>query len=450
MDYKETYIKTIEGLREHLKGGRPTIFLGSRTSTVIPFDHPADYLNLSGDYLEVVHLVELPKNLELLENGDLLVEGPVNWKEAREFCQSNSREILTGPTEELACILSGLATSATGERCFGFGTLREQVRKLEYLDHKGNIKELTSERSLLDLFDQEEKKVLEDYQQDYQHYSSFKNAPFPRMDKETDLMIGTEGQLGVVTKAVIKTRALEEKMFLFFLLPKWEVDYEPHLEIFELVQSFRSKIYSCELLDSNSLSVLDEDQRPGNGSEDLIFVELGSSNMEEVLDQFVSQLKLVSQDKIFQIEEAKCHELRMAVPRMTFEKNAQMGVTKKGTDVQVHFEKFKNLLNFYRELAQLDVPYNLFGHFGDAHLHFNYLPTSDQLEKCDQGFTELYKNVKDWEGSPFAEHGVGVIKKKFIKHFYGENQIELFKILKNKFDPKNQFFPIGFMGGFLD
>ena len=49
------------------------------------------------------------------------------------------------------------------------------------------------------------------------------------------------------------------------------------------------------------------------------------------------------------------------------------------------------------------------------------------------------------KGSPFAEHGIGLFKKKFMNDFYGDNQREMFGILKKKLDPKNQFFPSGFM-----
>ena len=84
----------------------------------------------------------------------------MNWKEAKEYCQSNSREILTGPTEELACILSGVATSATGERCFGFGTLREQISCLKYLDFQGDFHKLNSKNNLIDLFSEEDKETL--------------------------------------------------------------------------------------------------------------------------------------------------------------------------------------------------------------------------------------------------------------------------------------------------
>ena len=41
----------------------------------------------------------------------------------------------------------------------------------------------------------------------------------------------------------------------------------------------------------------------------------------------------------------------MAIPRATFERNTQMGVIKKGTDVQVSGENFEDLLKIYREFC---------------------------------------------------------------------------------------------------
>ena len=108
-------------------------------------------------------------------------------------------------------------------------------------------------------------------------------------------------------------------------------------------------------------------------------------------------------------------------------------------------ESFKELLALYREFSKQGIDYNLFGHFGDCHLHFNFFPNPDQQGFCDSLFDEFYKEIKNINGSPFAEHGIGLFKQKFIKQFYGESQINMFKSLKKKYDPENKFFPGGFM-----
>ena len=122
-----------------------------------------------------------------------------------------------------------------------------------------------------------------------------------------------------------------------------------------------------------------------------------------------------------------------------------MGVTKKGTDVQVGAEYFVDLLKYYRVLASKGVSYNLFGHFGDAHLHFNFMPTPDKNDFCNQQLENLYAEVLKWKGSPFAEHGIGLLKKKFIPPFFNDHQRQVFRELKKSMDPKGQFFPQGFM-----
>jgi FAD/FMN-containing dehydrogenase len=435
----EIYTKSVKSLKTEILKPSPLVVVGAKTSTVLPFQNN----NLFDDGVRVINLSRMPKFLELSKEGDLLVRGPVDWKEARNFCEQNGREVLTAPTEDSAYILSGLATSATGERCFGFGALRDQVHSLKYISYNGEEKKLCAMKSFAE--SSEIGELLVKYQKDYSKYKHFKNAPFPRFEKQTDLMIGTEGQLGVITEAVIKTKKKTPTTFFFILLPQWEKDYYPHIEIFEKVQNFRDSIYSCELIDSNSLSVLPKDENPGSGQQDLVFIEFESEYTDRIFEEFISCLKKIDLSDVFEIGATKCHELRMKVPRLTFEQNSRMGVVKKGTDVQMPPDKFQNLLDIYRDMSKLGINYNLFGHFGDAHLHFNFMPTKNNVTSCDDSLESLYEKVYCLKGSPFAEHGIGLIKKKFIKNFYGNFQMKIFSYLKEIHDPENKFFPQGYM-----
>lgn len=422
-------------LISHVRQGIPTLYHSSQTSTVVPYENLEKFLTKT----EVLgNLSTISGHLELTSNMDLLVSGFVSWKEAREFCLSHGRDLMTSPTEELAGILAGIATSCTGERSFGFGNLRSQIVELSYLDYKGDEKKLSADKKLKLPFD------LGDYQKSFQPYANFKNAPFPRLLVESDLMTGTEGQLGVITSAVLKTIPYEEETYLFMLLPRWEEDFEAHLEVFNAVQAFRSEVRACEFIDSNSLSYLSEDKNPGK-NQDLIFLEVKKNDFENIYENLLSKLKLISEENIFEMSSSKCRELRVGVPRAISEVNSRRGVLKKGTDVQVSVEKFKDLLAFYRSYTKHGIDYNLFGHFGDAHLHFNFLAMPDKSDFCNQELDRLYKKVLDWQGSPFAEHGIGLLKQKFIAPFYSEIQKDVFLKLKKEFDPNSQFFPEGFM-----
>lgn len=438
LDY--AYMKTknfysIEDLKDHILKRIPTLYHSSQTSTVIPFEKMGELLK---ENTVLGNLSTLKGEIKLLENGNIKISGFVTWKEAKQFALSNGREIMTSPTEELAGVLAGVATSATGERSFGFKNLRSQVEELTYLDFNAREHTLKSSKPL------EIGISLDKYGKDFSYYKSFKNAPYPRLEVETDLMTGTEGQLGIITSCVLKTVKHLPETYIFILLPKWEENFKPHLEVFNAVQSFRQRIAACEFIDSNSLSYLPSEKNPGS-NQDVIFLEIRQHDFENIYEELLSKLTLISENDIFEMEATKCRDLRVSVPRAIFEANTRMGVTKKGTDVQVSGENFSHLLDYYRELSNKGVDYNLFGHFGDAHLHFNFMPTPDKNDYCNELLEGLYDKVLEWKGSPFAEHGIGLIKKKFIAPFYNENQKEVFRYLKNKYDPESQFFPEGYM-----
>lgn len=435
LDQKIKSFYSIEELKAHIKSGLPTLYHSSQTSTVIPFEKIQGLLNPE---TVLGNLSTIKGHLEFSANNNLVVSGFVTWKEAKEFCRSHGREIMTSPTEELAGVLAGIATSCTGERSFGFKNLRSQIVELEYLDHDGVTKKLHSNKKLTLPID------LSDYQNDFSPYKNFKNAPYPRLEVETDLMTGTEGQLGIITSAVLKTIPYEEETYLFILLPKWEENLEPHLEIFHAVQAFRKEIRACEFIDSNSLSFLPAEKNPGK-NQDVVFLEVRKSDFDSIYENLLAKLTLTSEENIFEMASGKCRDLRVSVPRAIFEMNTRMGVTKKGTDVQVTADKFRELLEFYRSLTKLGIDYNLFGHFGDAHLHFNFMPTPDKNDFCNEQLERLYQKVLEWHGSPFAEHGIGLLKRKFIAPFFNDHQKRVFGALKKEFDPKGQFFPEGFM-----
>ena len=431
---------SVEDLVSHLKAHQPSFYFSSKTSTVIPYDKLDTLLPWSkGDFF-LCDLSKLPPKMELKENGNLVLSGGVSWEDAKKFLRSKGRNLKTSPTEQLALITAGIATSCTGERCFGFGTMRSQVVSLKYLDFNGEEKILNQEEEFV-----LSSEHLKSYQQDFKTYQTFKNAPYPRFNKAIDLMIGTEGQLGVVTEVEIETVENYDLTYVFLLLPKWEENIDAHMEIFNAVQSQRDAIMSCEILDSNCMNYLKADEKLGK-NQDVIFLEIKSDRFEEIYGNILCHLKHINHDDVFEIAENKFHHIRAGVPRAIFEENSKMGVVKIGTDCQVSGEKFPDLLKFYREAAKVGVRYCLFGHFGDAHLHFNYMPTKDESARCLDQIQKLYDQVLEWQGSPFAEHGIGLLKQKYIKRFHGPHQLGLFHDLKQKHDPYRQFFPQGFMG----
>lgn len=430
MSIKQKTVYSEKELQEHIKSHVPSFYTSARTSTVIPYEKLADIFQ--NEELTIVDLSHLPAKMELNSAGNVVIRGAVSWKDARQFLRPLGLNIMTSPTEELALVLAGVATSCTGERCFSFGNLRNQIQSLKYFNFDGEEIKLHSDR-VLNEFAQ--------YQKDFLIYQNFKNAPFPRLAFETDLMTGTEGQLGVISEVELKVIPDYNLQHIFMLLPKWEENLELHLKLSQKIQTFRRDVLLCEFVDANSFNYLAPENRP-NQNQDVIFFEVKSEAFDAFYEQFLSHF---NEESIFELTESKFHEIRASIPRAIFEENARQGVVKKGTDIQVTTEQFKDLMLLYRELTTHGIDYNLFGHFGDAHLHFNFMPTPDQVDLCQELLEKLYKQAAKMQASPFAEHGIGIIKQKFIKDFWTPNQPKAFRQLKQLHDPYQQFFPQGFM-----
>ncbi len=82
----------------------------------------------------------------------------------------------------------------------------------------------------------------------------------------------------------------------------------------------------------------------------------------------------------------------------------------------------------------------LFGHIGDGNLHINIMkPDSLTIEefkkKTHPVDIDLFTLVKKHQGSISAEHGIGLLKKEFLKFSRSEKEIELFKMMKAVYDP---------------
>jgi glycolate oxidase len=189
---------------------------------------------------------------------------------------------------------------------------------------------------------------------------------------------------------------------------------------------------------------LPENERPNRG-QDTLFFEIKSEKFESFYEKFLLDLTFLQEEDVFEIPESKFHYIRASIPRAVYEENSKLKVTKMGTDVQVPPDRFSDLIEIYKDFSKQGVRYNLFGHFGDAHLHFNFMPQQTQIDLCQKKFQQMYTDVKTLKASPFAEHGIGIIKQNYIKEYWNGEIFKTFSQLKEYCDPHNQFFPQGFM-----
>lgn len=87
-----------------------------------------------------------------------------------------------------------------------------------------------------------------------------------------------------------------------------------------------------------------------------------------------------------------------------------------------------------------------FGHIGDGNVHLNILKPNDMeaadfFAECGKVSDWVFEIVKNYEGSVSAEHGVGLLKKPYLKYSRSEVEIEFMRQIKSVFDPNKVMNP---------
>lgn len=108
----------------------------------------------------------------------------------------------------------------------------------------------------------------------------------------------------------------------------------------------------------------------------------------------------------------------------------------------------KDLGEFLDELVKIlkenNLLYTIAGHVGDGNLHIIPLMDFSNTEKVDKNIQTIksvaplvYSLVKKYKGSITAEHNDGLIRTPFLNQVFDDEMLNLFKKVKNIFDPKN-------------
>ena len=83
------------------------------------------------------------------------------------------------------------------------------------------------------------------------------------------------------------------------------------------------------------------------------------------------------------------------------------------------------------------MEYIIFGHIGDNHLHVNILPrTNEEVDEGMRIYQRFAQKAVDLGGTVSAEHGIGKLKRPFLKVMYGESGLQEMAAVKRVLDPE--------------
>lgn len=342
------------------------------------------------------------------------------------------------PTERTAFIGGNVATNASGEYSFRFGPTRQYVQKIRMALTTGDILEIRrgeifEKNGYIDygLF----KIALPSYQTpDVKCSAGYYSKK--AMDA-IDLIIGSEGTLGVITEVEVNLIDKLPERFIILIFLKETANIP---EVVKKIKSltYELNIFSLEFFDEKSLEFLKDEFSFIPKNKVALYIEAEKSNLEKwfsliesfsPLDVFVSESKTDYQKLI---------HFRYKLPDEINSYFKKLGCTKIAVDASVPEGKFEEFYNYYKNILYeyKNIEMVLFGHIGESHLHFNMFPKTEEEKKiCEEIYISSIKKAISLGGSGFAEHGIGKVKSKYLPLMYGEKAIYEMAQIKKTFDP---------------
>ena len=263
------------------------------------------------------------------------------------------------------------------------------------------------------------------------------------------LLIGSEGTLGIITAANIKTfpESKEENViFASFSSFSDLLDF-----YYNTVRYFSDLLTSFEMINTDSMELVIK-----HNSELTSFIERGEYYCLVELSNFISipnfyDLIIGNLTKIkanvnsiivskSQNENMKFWKYREAIPPS--ETNEKICIQHDISLPLENMNKFiKETVNEIKKISP-NVSIINFGHLGDNNLHFNILSSETtnymNLMQNKGKITEIiYSKTHKYDGSFSAEHGIGQLKRKELKKYKPKEEVDQMLKIKQVFDPNN-------------
>lgn len=454
--FPETASEVAAALAEASRAGTPVTIAGAGTGVVggrVPFGG----IVLATDKLRRIGEI-VPD-----ENGGRATAGAgVPLADFQRAVEARGWLYPPDPTERSCYLGATVATNSSGARTFKYGPTRRYIRRLQIALATGDVLELARGEVFADA--QGRLRIplsggrgIETQLPAYRMPETRKHAAgyyvAPEMDA-LDLFIGSEGTLGVVCEieaallpkpegvlgGVVFFR--EEEKLLAFVREARAASLHTRAE--NLAGDVDAR--ALEFFDTEALHFLREKFPliPAD-TEGAIFFEQETTEHTEahLLDAWLALFERheaaldASWFATNERDGARLREFRHALPLLVNEWLARHGQRKVSTDMSVPDEAFPAMLNFYQETLRASrLQYVIFGHIGDNHVHVNILPQDDaQAAAAREIYKQFIERAVRVGGTISAEHGVGKIKRDYLRTLYGEAHLRQMAALKRVFDP---------------
>ena len=322
------------------------------------------------------------------------------------------------PSSQGSCTIGGnVAENAGGARALKYGVTKDYVLNLEVVLPSGEII--------------------------WTGANTLKNSTGYNL---TQLMVGSEGTLGIITKIVMKLLPKNSHNILM-LVPFFKAGQacEAVAEIFRagIVPSAlefmeRDAIdWTLKYVDGVSLDIKDD-------VEAHLLIEVDGNYPDVLFSEAEKIMGVLEQFEIDEILFADTEDQKNALWKMrrAVGEAVKSNSIYKEEDTVVPRYELPTLLEGIKAAGKKYGFHSVcYGHAGDGNLHVNIIKgdMSDENWQTEvpKGIREIFELTVSLKGTLSGEHGIGYVQKNYLDIVFSNTQLQLMKSIKQVFDPNN-------------
>jgi len=361
-------------------------------------------------------------------NNTMTIEAGCILQTVQEAAAAALRLFPLSLAAEGSCTIGGnFATNAGGTAVLRYGNMRELCLGLEVVTAQGEV------------------------------WSSLRGLRKDNTGYDLrDLLIGSEGTLGIITAAVIK----------LFPQPKARVTAlaamaspQAALQLLMLAKTAcGSALTGFELMSDVCLQLVAKHfphmmPKVPQGHRQYVLVELSDDESEQHANDLMEKLFQQALELAVVDDAVLATSIAQSEQLWNLREHIPLAQAKEGRnlkhDISLPISQIAAFIEATDALLVAQYPGATivnFGHLGDGNLHYNVAPPihigDAELSNWERQVNRLiYDSVEHFKGSFSAEHGVGILRREEIRHYKSPVEIRLMEAVKLALDPDNLMNP---------
>lgn len=424
-----------------------------------------------GNGIMLVFPAHMNKLLELdTGKGVVRVQPGIIYKTLQYTLHTHGRFLPPYPSSiDFATIGGAVANNTAGEKTVKYGATKEFVRELDVVLANGELvhtlrltkRELNKKKGLTtfegEIYRQLDGLITDNWDLISQigfevskNTAGYNLADVKRKDGTFDLtplIVGSQGTLGVVTQVTLDTESYNPNTTLI----------SAHFEDIQkakqaVAQILPLKPSALEMVDKNLLEFINKHnpkqlknliEPPFPGI--VLLVEFddvsdrkqkrGTKRTRKILEALAKEFSVAKDEHEREMLWKIRHSAAAIIWHVEGRKKA-LPIIEDGVVPRENFEKY--ITGIYKIFNKHNLDVAVWGHAGDANVHlqpFLDLSSIGDRQKIFKIMDDYYQMVMKLGGSTAGEHNDGRLRAPYLKQLYGEEVYELFRKVKQIFDP---------------